>query len=339
MRSIDEAGWFDGRNIGVLLPITNLSGGRRFATRISESIPTQFLMPWTVYTYPSHWPRSNGDSHDELKVAAQQAIPSNGQSAGSIHPGAKTPANEFHCADTLRDVFCLRVPSWKRYMDIVGSLVLIALLSPVFLFLSIYIKFISPGKILYRQKRVGYRGKLFTFMKFRTMQENSNPWAHREHLKQLIRGGMPMRKLDVGDDPRIIVGGKILRKACLDELPQLFNVLRGEMSLVGPRPCIPYEAEEYLRWHTRRFDILPGMTGLWQVSGKNRLSFEQMVRLDISYMRRMSPLLDLKILLLTLPTIIGLVFDAALRRITKKEFDRTEEYSYESHKTGSFGDA
>jgi lipopolysaccharide/colanic/teichoic acid biosynthesis glycosyltransferase len=136
---------------------------------------------------------------------------------------------------------------------------------------------------------------------------------------------MPMEKLDTTSDPRIITGGKVLRKTCIDELPQLFNVLRGEMSLVGPRPCIPYEAEEYLRWHTHRFDILPGMTGLWQVSGKNRLSFEQMIRLDISYAKTMSFLFDLKILLLTLPTIIGLVSEAVVRNIGNKQLEPSKK--------------
>jgi lipopolysaccharide/colanic/teichoic acid biosynthesis glycosyltransferase len=176
-------------------------------------------------------------------------------------------------------------------------------------------------------------------MKFRTMHENSDPRAHKDYLKELIKGGMPMEKLDRGADPRIIPGGIILRKTCLDELPQLFNVLRGEMSLVGPRPCIPYEAEEYLRWHTHRFDILPGMTGLWQVNGKNKLSFEQMMRLDISYTKRMSLLLDLKILLLTVPTIIGLVFEATLRRLSKKQLDPSKKSISSGNKKGSFKNA
>lgn len=113
----------------------------------------------------------------------------------------------------------------------------------------------------------------------------------------------------------------------------------GEMSLVGPRPCIPYEAEEYLRWHTNRFDILPGMTGLWQVSGKNRLSFEQMIRLDIAYTRKMSLLLDLKILLQTLPTVLGLILEAGLRKLGKKQVEPLKDCFYESNEKGSFGNA
>ena len=177
------------------------------------------------------------------------------------------------------------------------------------------------------------------FMKFRTMYKNNDPCAHRDYLEELIKGGMPMEKLDCGRDPRIIPGGRIIRKACLDELPQLFNVLRGEMSLVGPRPCIPYEAEEYLRWHTHRFDILPGMTGLWQVSGKNKLSFEQMVRLDISYANRMSPLHDLKILLMTLPAIIGMVFEAGMKRMGMKLPKPTAVSLARGDEKGFLGDA
>jgi exopolysaccharide production protein ExoY len=126
---------------------------------------------------------------------------------------------------------------------------------------------------------------------------------------------------------------------CLDELPQFFNVLRGEMSLVGPRPCIPYEVEEYLRWHAHRFDTLPGMTGLWQVSGKNKLSFEQMIRLDISYANRMSFVLDLKILLLTVPAIIRMVFEASMNRIRMQKPNPTRANTIENSKDGSLRDA
>ena len=128
-----------------------------------------------------------------------------------------------------------------------------------------------------------------------------------------------MEKLDNKKDPRIIFGGKIIRKACIDELPQLINVLRGEMSLVGPRPCIPYEAEEYLRWHTNRFNILPGCTGLWQVSGKNRLTFKQMIRLDISYANNMSFRNDIKILLRTAPAVIGYMLEAVFRKLKRSK--------------------
>jgi lipopolysaccharide/colanic/teichoic acid biosynthesis glycosyltransferase len=125
-----------------------------------------------------------------------------------------------------------------------------------------------------------------------------------------------MEKLDEYD-PRIIPGGRILRKLAIDELPQIFNVLRGEMSLVGPRPCIPYEADEYERWHTHRFTILPGLTGLWQVSGKNKLTFAEMIRLDIAYERSMSLWIDLWIIIRTIPTVIGLGLEGAGNRLAR----------------------
>jgi lipopolysaccharide/colanic/teichoic acid biosynthesis glycosyltransferase len=331
MRSIDEIGWLDARNIGVLLPVTNLQGGRRFANRASDSASSAQRIPWTAYTYPAHWlPGGNGGSGgDSLPTAWPEGN-------GGTDPRPRAKENRF---SDLRAALCLRTPAWKRGMDIVGSLVLIGILSPLFLLVAVYIKTVSRGKVFFRQKRVGYQGKLFTFLKFRTMQENNDPRAHRDYLKELIRGGKPMEKLDIGVDPRIIPGGKIIRKTCLDELPQLFNVLRGEMSLVGPRPCIPYEAEEYQRWHTHRFDILPGMTGLWQVSGKNKLSFLQMIRLDIAYTNKMSPLLDLKILLLTLPTIIVLVFDAGLKRLRSKGLEPAKKHVYESDEKKNLGNA
>jgi hypothetical protein len=182
MRSIDEVGWLDGRNIGVLLPLTNLQGGRRFAARVSESITlAEASIPWTVCAYPSPWlAGGNGDAaHDLLPTAettSDQKLPSR---KGPAHHGA----GEAHLRSLLGRVFSLRVPAWKRGVDAAGSLVLIVLLSPLFLLVSIYIKIISPGRVLFRQQRVGYQGKLFTFLKFRTMHESNDPGSHREHLR------------------------------------------------------------------------------------------------------------------------------------------------------------
>lgn len=310
MRSIDEVGWIDERNIGVLLPATNLEGGGNFASRICETTPVSSSMPWKAYSYPAHWfPGGNGSF-----------------SNGSQKLG-ETGENRACFDDTFGRAFCHRIPAWKRCIDIFGSVTVIILLSPLLLLVPLYIKLVSRGKIFFMQKRVGYRGRIFTFIKFRTMHANNDTSFHRQYLKELIKSDKPMEKLDCGRDPRIIPGGRILRKFCIDELPQLFNVLRGDMSLVGPRPCIPYEAEEFLRWHAHRFDILPGMTGLWQVSGKNKLSFEQMIRLDISYMNRMSPLLDVKVLFLTIPAIAGMVLEASLKKI--KTVRRSKENTTE----------
>ena len=309
MRSIDEVGWIDTRRIGVLLPATGIEGGRKFAQRVCDSIP------WEVYVYPEQWTPGGKDNNRQDTAASPKG------------------------GDVLAKVFYRPTPGWKTCMDIAGSLLLILSLSPLFLALAAYVKLVSPGKVFYLQKRVGQRGRLFTFIKFRTMHQDNDPSAHREYLKELIRNKQPMEKLDADRDTRIIPGGRIIRKMCLDELPQLFNVLRGEMSLVGPRPCIPYEAEEYLRWHAHRFDSLPGMTGLWQVSGKNKLSFEQMIRLDISYCEHLSPLRDLKILLLTGPAIVRMVLEAVGRKAGIRALRPTAVTMIEGGEKGTFHDA
>ncbi len=314
MRSIDEVGWLNGDKIGVILPSTGFEGGKRFAIRVMNSLSKHFMpIPWTIYSYPAHWIPGADDNQRELEARSGSGHNNNGSWSAS----AKSDANKQRFEEIFGDLFCHRIPIWKRCIDVAGSLLFITALFPLFLIVTLFIECVSPGKVLYKQKRVGYKGRIFTFLKFRTMYQNNDSSTHREYLKELINGNKPMGKLDGERDPRIFTGGKLLRKTCIDELPQLFNVLRGDMSLVGPRPCIPYEAAEYMRWHTHRFDILPGMTGLWQVSGKNKLSFAQMIRLDISYANKMSIGQDLKILLLTMPAVLRLTFEALVKKIGK----------------------
>jgi len=197
----------------------------------------------------------------------------------------------------------------KRAGDIVGSLVAILLLSPLLLLVALFIKIVSPGPVLFRQKRVGYLGKVFTMWKFRTMHVNADTTLHQAYLRELIRNGQEMTKLDHDRDTRIIPFGNILRATGIDELPQLINVLLGDMSLVGPRPCLPYEAYEFHSWQMRRFDAVPGLTGLWQVSGKNRTTFTEMMRLDIEYARKLAFPLDVMICLKTIPAIVVQIAD------------------------------
>jgi lipopolysaccharide/colanic/teichoic acid biosynthesis glycosyltransferase len=175
----------------------------------------------------------------------------------------------------------------------------------------------SSGPMLFRQRRVGWLGREFTCFKFRTMRVHAETSSHRGHTTQLIKTDAPMTKLDSQRDPRLVPFGAALRATGLDELPQLINVLRGEMSIVGPRPCLPYEYELYKPWQRRRFDAVPGLTGLWQVSGKNRTTFSQMVRLDIDYAERANFWLDLKIILLTLPALCRQCCD--IRKLKHKE--------------------
>ena len=196
----------------------------------------------------------------------------------------------------------------KRSIDIVGSSVAIILGAPLFLVIAAAIKLTSRGPILFRQPRVGQYGRRFTFFKFRSMYVNNDHDIHRDYVKNLIAGagdlqpanGPRQKVFKLTNDPRITRLGKFLRRSSLDEMPQFLNVLSGEMSLVGPRPPIPYEVESYDLWHRRRLlGVKPGITGLWQITGRSRTTFDEMVRLDLQYAKSWSVWLDLKILLQT----------------------------------------
>lgn len=189
-------------------------------------------------------------------------------------------------------------------LDVTCILIAIPLLLPLMLAIALVVKLGSRGPVLFKQERVGFRGGRFTCLKFRTMFVGADVSVHQGHWNDLIVSNRPMEKIDARGDPRLIPLGRILRETALDELPQIINVLKGEMSLVGPRPCIPYEYEKYLPWQKERFDTLPGLTGLWQVSGKNKTTFVEMMHLDIDYVHRKSLWMDLKIILMTIPALI-----------------------------------
>jgi lipopolysaccharide/colanic/teichoic acid biosynthesis glycosyltransferase len=196
----------------------------------------------------------------------------------------------------------------KRAMDVTGSAFALTVLSPVFLLLALIIKMTSKGPVFFRQKRIGQYGVPFVFLKFRSMHHSNDPEIHKEFVLNFIAGrsgtsraGRDQKTVyKITNDPRVTWIGKFMRRTSLDELPQFWNVLRGEMSLVGPRPPVPYEFEAYDIWHRRRLlDAKPGITGLWQVHGRSKTTFDEMVRLDLQYSRSWSLLLDIKILLLT----------------------------------------
>ena len=203
----------------------------------------------------------------------------------------------------------IALPTWKRVLDCTFVFLAVPLLVPLMAVIAFIICRNAPGPVLFQQKRVGFRGQTFMCLKFRTMHCGAETVSHQGHLQQLINSDAPMTKLDANGDSRIIRYGKILRSSGLDELPQLINVLRGEMSLVGPRPCVPYEAEKYLDWQQERFNAVPGLTGLWQVSGKNRTTFTRMMELDIEYTRRKNLWLDLKIVFMTIPALLVQMWD------------------------------
>lgn len=201
----------------------------------------------------------------------------------------------------------------KRTIDVSGSALLLVATAPLFALIAVIIKSSSKGPVFFRQQRVGQYGKRFTFLKFRSMYENNDHSEHKEYVTKLIAGNA--ERVSLGDsadgvfklayDPRITPFGRFLRRSSLDELPQFVNVLLGDMSLVGPRPPIPYELAAYETWHRRRLlQVKPGITGLWQVEGRNSIPFDDMVRLDLQYATCWTPLLDLKILIRTPAAVI-----------------------------------
>lgn len=193
----------------------------------------------------------------------------------------------------------------KRVVDIFFAIILLVLTSPIWLAAALLIKATSPGPILFRQERIGVNGVPFTCYKFRTMHNGVSDSAHRSLVIRMLTSGE--RSIDADDglpykisgDPRIIRVGRWMRRTSLDELPQLFNVLRGEMSIVGPRPPLPYEVDRYENWQMERLTVRPGITGLWQVSGRNRLTYNEMCDLDIKYVRSWNVITDLLIMLST----------------------------------------
>jgi lipopolysaccharide/colanic/teichoic acid biosynthesis glycosyltransferase len=202
----------------------------------------------------------------------------------------------------------------KRALDAFSSVLALISLSPLLFAISVLIKLTSSGPVLFRQTRIGQFGKEFTFFKFRSMYTGSDPALHREYVSHFIAGKAPMHKsagaktsvYKIINDPRVTPFGRFLRRTSLDELPQLLNVLRGEMSLVGPRPPLPYELNCYDLWHLRRMvDVKPGITGLWQVCGRSKTSFDEMVRLDLQYAKAWSLALDFMILLKTPGAVIS----------------------------------
>jgi lipopolysaccharide/colanic/teichoic acid biosynthesis glycosyltransferase len=209
----------------------------------------------------------------------------------------------------------------KRFMDLFLAMLLLVVLSPLMLLIAILIRLDTPGPIIFVQERVGARRRSkegqtiwevrnFRFYKFRSMVQDADPSVHQAFTKAFIEGRL--EPSDVGgakfklmDDPRVTRVGRVLRKISLDELPQLANVLKGDMSLVGPRPDVLYAVEEYAPWHLERLAALPGITGLWQTNGRCDVAFEDMVRMDIEYIRNQSLWLDLKILFLTIPVVLS----------------------------------
>jgi lipopolysaccharide/colanic/teichoic acid biosynthesis glycosyltransferase len=276
MRESDSLGCLDKVTIGVLLPYTDDKSAEMIKHKIMESCSNHCLSA-VAATYPD-------DIFDSL--LNKGCITSD--ALGLMVENSSHPFG-----------FPLHI---KRMIDIVGSITALLILSPLMLFTAAMVKVSSPGPVIFRQNRVGHKGIPFTFYKFRSMRTGASDQIHREYVQKLINGGhsainngskqTPLYKIK--SDPRVTPVGRFIRKTSIDELPQLYNVLKGDMTLVGPRPPLPYETENYQAWQLRRIlDMKPGITGLWQVEGRGRTEFNEAVRLDIRYVKKWSLLLDL----------------------------------------------
>jgi lipopolysaccharide/colanic/teichoic acid biosynthesis glycosyltransferase len=292
VRETDYVAPIDDDAVAVLLPDTGEAGLRKFLDKVSGALLAR-AAPTVGATYP-------GDAFDRL-VAERMCTVRSRHSAGESSPVTAAVGYPF-----------------KRGLDVVGSIVALILLSPLMLVVALTIKLSSPGPVIFRQQRIGQGGVPFTFYKFRSMRTDSDDRVHREFVASLIDGkavaqadSAATNGYKMNADARVTAIGRLIRKTSIDELPQFYNVLVGDMSLVGPRPPVPYEAERYKGWHRRRvFELKPGLTGIWQVEGRSRVSFDDMVRMDLRYLSKCSLAFDLVILIKTVSVV--LLFKGAL---------------------------
>lgn len=290
-RDTDYLGYLSDDTVALLLTDTVNEGARKVSSKLRQSADT-LVKSISVGTYPDNlFAQVLADNPDKLQPDLADTQP-------------------LMLLTEPRSTMQLVT---KRVMDLFGAALALLLLSPVMLVTALLVRLSSPGPIIFRQTRLGRYGVPFTFYKFRSMRVNSDDSAHRAYTEKLIRG--EHAEINQGDaaapvykmkgDPRITRVGRFIRATSIDELPQLFNVLNGDMSLVGPRPPLAYEAARYQAWHLRRvLEIRPGITGLWQVEGRSRTTFDEMVRLDLRYIREWTPLGDLLILLKTVRVVV-----------------------------------
>ena len=263
IRETDLAGWLSDTCLAIILPVTLVANAWSLAASVIEVVDPH---------------------HVELRCRVSPYGTSGKDSSTSV-----LPAKPGGAAPQVDKVLFARVPWWKRALDVLIASVALILLAPVLAVIALGIEIVSPGPVLFRQQRIGHLGRPFTCWKFRSMRVGADQGEHRSHVCGLLHSQAPLTKLEnTGRDDRLIPLGRCFRASGLDELPQLVSVLCGQMSLVGPRPCMPYEFLEFLPWQRDRCITPPGLTGLWQVSGKNRTTFEEMMRLDVRYARQRS---------------------------------------------------
>lgn len=315
VRLTDEVGWFDAKTLGIILPDTPAEGAQALAQSLASTLGDSSQgLRWRIHTYPDDWydtgdPNPSSGASDARGFGASRETTTRGASlerrASSVErdDGPRTRRSRPHverAAVPLDAPFFRTVSPFRRAIDVAVSLTALVVLAPVMAAAAIAVRASSPGPILFRQQRAGLGGRPFAFYKFRTMRDGSD--AEKARLLAFNEQSGPVFKMT--NDPRITSIGKFLRRTSIDELPQLWNVLRGDMTLIGPRPPIPSEVAEYQLWQRGRLDMPAGLTCLWQVSGRSDVQFDDWVRMDIRYGRRPSVWTDLRILLKTFPAVL-----------------------------------
>jgi lipopolysaccharide/colanic/teichoic acid biosynthesis glycosyltransferase len=279
LRRTDEIGKIRSSIFGLLLPETPVQGAWKVVDDIIELLPLKIDPPHcSVYSYPTQ---------------SQDAFPTDDE-LQSVQANSRV-------VKPLEQLLCQRMPVWKRTVDVAGASIGLLVLSPVLIAASAFVKCTSKGPVLFCQDRMGLGGRPFKMLKFRTMRNG----AHLEQAKLRTRNEQDGPAFKLSNDPRITWSGKFLRRTCMDELPQLWNVLRGEMSLVGPRPLPCSESNACLNWQKQRLDITPGLTCYWQISNRSEVRFVDWMRLDLKYGRQRSLLLDFMLIFRTFRMVLG----------------------------------
>ena len=293
IRITDEIGWLDKYTIGVLLYNALREGAAKFIEKIKPIYPSRRFCKYSIFAYPvSKMGHSENEGSGDF---CDQTVPT------PAELNDRQRGTGQHLGLSLQPIFFNKTSALKRLADIVLSSLALIALSPLMLLIGIAVKCTSKGPVFFRQQRAGLGGVPFTFLKFRTMQVDAD--TKKSELQQFNERTGPVFKMK--DDPRVTRLGSFLRQWSLDELPQLLNVLKGDMSLVGPRPPIMDEVEKYESWHNYRLEVKPGITCIWQVYARDEKCFENWVRLDIKYKREQSFLLDMKLLLMTIPAVLS----------------------------------
>ena len=313
-RITDEIGWFDRVTGFAVLPHTPAAGGRRFAQLVLSKLRERgILASYAIYQYvpPASAGRDGDDGEGEgldSRPAPRRLEPAELSLAGSVDGGGDLGAVAMTVAEpacespvhALERLMTRRLPWWKRGTDLAVAGGALALLWPAMVGVGLAIRLDSPGPVIFRQRRAGLGGRPFDIYKFRTMHRDAE--AQRDTLLATNEQDGPAFKMKA--DPRVTRVGALLRKTSLDELPQLINILRGQMTLVGPRPLPMVESDGCSPWQRRRLDVTPGLTCIWQVWGRSSVSFNEWVRMDLRYQRKSTPRYDLKILLATVPAVL-----------------------------------